>query len=81
MSTWHVWGDYVHTMPRQIGEAQLEDGEDDAAARTAQDRGFDMERRIRNGFESWAARFYAERDDEVELAFASYPTVRGWQAV
>ena len=79
MATWHVWGDYVHTVPDRIGTAEMA-GLGDAAARTSADAsGFDLERRIRNGFESWAATFHSQEDDGVEFAFASYPTVRGWR--
>lgn len=81
MSTWHVWGDYVHTKPERIGNAQLIDGEDDAARKTAQTQGFDFERRTHNGFEPWAAAYRSERDDGQDFEFASYPVVKGWQRI
>ena len=78
MSLWHVWGDYVHTRPECIGRARI--AHDDRGARkTADANGFDFERRLRNGFEPWAAEFTAEDDEGLEFAFASYPTVRGWK--
>jgi hypothetical protein len=80
MATWHVWGDYVHTLPERIGGARLrEAGGHGAAVKTAQAHGFDLERRLRNGFEPWAAVFESENDDGQEFAFANYPVVRGWQ--
>ena len=81
MHAWHVWGDYVHTMPDRIGEAVLERGTDAAAKRSADAAGFEFDRRLRNGFEPWAATFSCENGDvsEVEFAFASYPVVRGWR--
>ena len=81
MATWHVWGDFIHTVPERIGTAHRQDG--DAAARaTAKDAGFDLDRRERNGFEPWAAVFAGNGDDESqEFAFAAYPIVRGWRRV
>ncbi|HEV3153352.1 MAG TPA: hypothetical protein VGZ02_06095 [Candidatus Baltobacteraceae bacterium] len=79
MSKWHVWGDYIHTIPQRIGAAQLTDRDDPAARRAADAKGFDIERRTRNGFEPWAATYSAEEDDGLEFAFASFPTVRGWE--
>lgn len=81
MSTWHVWGDFIHTRPEQIGEARVVDGEDKAAERTAQTQGFDFDKRTRNGFEPWAAAYTAEKEDDQEFAFASYPIVRGFQKI
>ncbi|HLI97347.1 MAG TPA: hypothetical protein VKT72_14860 [Candidatus Baltobacteraceae bacterium] len=81
MSTWHVWGDYVQTLPERIGNAKLVAGEDKAARQTAKARGFDFDYRLRNGFMPWAATFDSETDDDQEFAFASYPIVRGWQLV
>jgi|GEM_PF-2060529 len=81
MSTWHVWGDYVQTLPDRIGNAQRVNGEDAAAQRTAKARGFDFEYRLRNGFMPWAATFRSQKDDDQEFAFASYPIVRGWQCI
>jgi hypothetical protein len=78
MSEWYVWGDYVHTMPERIGQAVHR--EDAASAkRAAQAAGFDFERRMRNGFEPWAAVFDGPDGRDQESAFASYPTVRGWK--
>jgi hypothetical protein len=79
MATWHVWGDYVHTRPTVVGGARLVIGRDDEARRTARRCGFDYERRVRNGFEPWTATFEASNDADQDFAFASYPTVRGWQ--
>jgi hypothetical protein len=79
MALWHVWGDYVHTRPSEVGEARLVAGKDEAARRTAQRCGFDFERRVRNGFEPWTATFEGGDDGAQDFAFASYPTVRGWQ--
>lgn len=82
MSTWYVWGDFVHTIPQQIGNARLQNRDDRSARKVADEHGFDLERRIRNGFESWAATYAAERDDgEIEFSFACFPTVRGWHRV
>ncbi|HTU83607.1 MAG TPA: hypothetical protein VMF61_15870 [Candidatus Acidoferrales bacterium] len=77
MSTWHVWGDYLHTQPHRIGNYVLEPGEERAAIATAKARGFDFDRRTRNGFEPWAAAFRSDGPDD-EFALASCPTVRGW---
>ena len=80
MATWHVWGDYVHTLPDRIGDATVLRGDEKAAQKTADARGFDFQRRLHNGFEPWAAAFTSEGDDrDVEFEFASYPIVRGWQ--
>lgn len=77
---WHVWGDYVHTLPDTIGEASLVRGQEKEARKTAESRGFDFTHRLRNGFEPWAAAFATDGDDSnVEFEFASYPIVRGWQ--
>jgi hypothetical protein len=81
MSTWHVWGDYYHTKPERIGTAKLLTGDDKAAQHTAEAQGFDFEKRMRNGFEPWAAAYEAEKDDGLDFAFASYPVVRGWARV
>lgn len=81
MSTWHVWGDYYHTKPERIGTAKLLTGDDKAARRTAEAKGFDFEKRMRNGFEPWAAAYESEKDDGLDFAFASYPVVRGWSKV
>lgn len=79
MATWHVWGDYVHTLPDRIGDASLVRGQEKAAQKTAEARGFDFTHRLRNGFEPWAAAFSAEGEEsDVEFEFASYPIVRGW---
>jgi hypothetical protein len=79
MTTYHVWGDYVHTLPERIGNATLHKRDDDAAKRTARESGFDIERRTRNGFEPWAATFVSESDHGQEDAFAADPIVRGWK--
>ena len=81
MTTWHVWGDYVHTRPTQIGRARLVEGKDEGARRTAQADGFDLEKRTRNGFEPWTGTFESDDGDaaDQEFAFASCPTVRGWE--
>ena len=79
MQTWHVWGDYVHTRPERIGKARIIAGSDGAARRSAESAGFDLDRRTRNGFESWSAAYEAEKDEDQEFAFASAPTVRGWR--
>ena len=80
MSTWHVWGDYLHTRPHRIGQYELVSGNERAALATAKRSGFDFDKRMRNGFEPWAETFTSdERDDE--FAFASCPTVRGWRKV
>ncbi len=79
MSTWHVWGDYVHTRPDRIGDAKVVAGNDKAAEKTAQASGFDLDKRIHNGFEPWAATYVSEEDDGQEFAFASYPIVKGWK--
>ena len=81
MSTWHVWGDYVHTRPEHVGSAQLIAGQEHAAERTAQASGFDFKTRARNGFEPWAAAFRCEEDGGAEFAFACYPIIRGWKRV
>lgn len=81
MSTWHVWGDYMHTLPLEIGKAKREDCEERAARKTAEASGFDFDKRTRNGFEPWAATFVSESDDGQEFQFAAYPIVRGWQRV
>jgi hypothetical protein len=82
MAQWHVWGDYIHTLPERIGNAALVRGEEKAARKTAESRGFDFQHRLRNGFEPWAVAFSAEGNDrDVEFEFASYPIVRGWQRV
>ncbi len=79
MSTWHVWGDYTHTIPERIGNARLTNKDDDAAKHTAQACGFDFARRTGNGFEPWAATFVSDTDDDQDFAFAAYPIVRGWK--
>ncbi len=81
MSTWHIWGDYVHTMPERIGNADLVSGHEKAAKHTAESQGFDFEKRTRNGFEPWAAAYACDSDDGQEFAFASYPVVKGWKKV
>jgi hypothetical protein len=81
MAAWHVWGDYIHTRPYEIGNAQLIANGDDVARGTARRAGFDFERRVRNGFEPWTATFDGGDGADQEFAFASYPTVRGWQRV
>jgi hypothetical protein len=80
MRTWHVWGDYCHTVPDRIGSARLVSAEH-SARNTAQANGFDFARRLRNGLEPWAAEFVCDDDDDIEFAFASYPTVRGWKKI
>jgi hypothetical protein len=79
MFKWHVWGDFAHTRPEQIGAATAISEDDRAARKTAEDHGFDFDRRMRNGFEPWATTFVAENDENQEFEFASYPIVRGWQ--
>lgn len=82
MAIWHVWGDYVHTVPDRIGKASRVHGEEKAAQKTAEARGFGFKHRLRNGFEPWAAAFAADGDErDVEFEFASYPIVRGWQKI
>ncbi|HEY1974964.1 MAG TPA: hypothetical protein VGG89_00285 [Candidatus Baltobacteraceae bacterium] len=82
MAIWHVWGDYVHTLPEHIGDASVVRGQEKAAKKTAEGRGFDFTHRLRNGFEPWAAAFAADGDEgDVEFEFASYPIVRGWQKI
>ncbi len=81
MSMWHVWGDYVHTRPDLIGEARVIEGEQKAAEQTAKRNGFDFDRRVRNGFEPWAAAYSAENAGDQEFAFASHPIVRGFRLV
>ena len=82
MAVWHVWGDYVHTLPDRIGDAVRVYGEEKAAEETAETRGFAFTHRLRNGFEPWAATFWADGDDRaIEFEFASYPIVRGWQKI
>jgi hypothetical protein len=49
------------------------------ARKTAEAQGFDFQRRVRNGFEPWAAEFTGEDDGDLEFELASYPTVRGWK--
>jgi hypothetical protein len=81
MSTWHLWGDYIHTRPDRIASANLVPGQDERARKTAEASGFDFERRTRNGFEPWAAAYQSEQDDGLEFAFASDPIVRGWARI
>jgi hypothetical protein len=82
VAIWHVWGDYIHTLPDRIGEASIVRGEEKAARKTAESRGFAFLHRLRNGFEPWAAAFAADADErDVEFEFASYPIVRGWYRV
>lgn len=81
MSTWHVWGDFVHTKPERIGDAYLVSDDRGRPRQTAEANGFDFMRRLHNGFEPWAAEFAAESDRGLEFALASYPTVRGWKLV
>lgn len=81
MSSWHVWGDYVHTLPDRIGNARIVARESAQARRTADKDGFDFERRLRNGFEPWAAEAAADDDRDVEFEFAAYPVVRGWKRI
>lgn len=80
MSTWHVWGDFIHTRPARIGSAQLA-REDGAARDKANEHGFDFDLRVRRGFEPWAAVFTCEDDVDQDAAFADCPIVRGWQRV
>lgn len=80
MSTWHVWGDFIHTRPSRIGAARLA-REDDAARATANEDGFDFELRVRRGFEPWAAVFTGEDDVDQETKFAGCPVVRGWKRI
>lgn len=81
MFKWHVWGDFTHTRPERIGNAAIAAGEYEAARKTADGKGFDFERRVRNGFEPWAAAYEADSDDGQEFQFAVCPVVRGWQRV
>lgn len=82
MATWHVWGDYIHTMPQQIGRAQRVSGEDAEARRTAEASGFDFDYRLRNGFEPWAAAFQADEGGaDQSFAFTASNTVRGYRRV
>jgi hypothetical protein len=84
MKSWHVWGDYVHTMPKEIGCAAVLRGSEERARKVAEAHGFDFERRLRNGFEPWTATFTCDEGvdaQQQEFAFASYATVRGWQRI
>jgi len=81
MSTWHVWGDYVHTIPETIGEARRESVDSAPAKRTAVDCGFDFDGHTRNGFEPWAAVFSGGEGESQSFAFAAFGTVRGWRRV
>ncbi|MGH7736273.1 MAG: hypothetical protein ACREMP_00125 [Candidatus Tyrphobacter sp.] len=77
MTRWHVWGDFVHTLPDRIGEATLAARDDPSARASANASGFDFERRLHNGFEPWAAVF--ESATEADSPFADSPIVRGWR--
>ena len=81
MIKWHVWGDFALTRPESIGAASAVAGEERSARETAERSGFDFERRIRNGFEPWAATYAAHDDDGQEFQFAACPVVRGWQKI
>ena len=81
MSHWHVWGDYVHTRPERVAGAALHLQHRGHPRKTAEANGFDFERRLRNGFEPWAAEFVSDDDCDLEFAFASYPTIRGWKRI
>jgi hypothetical protein len=81
LSTWHVWGDYIHTVPERIGNARRVESDPEAASVTARSRGFDFDYRTRNGFEPWAATFESTSDDGVEFSLASCAIVHGWQRV
>lgn len=80
MVTWHVWGDFIHTVPQRIGTATLVAGDEQLARTTAEASGFDFDYRSRNGFEPWSAVFTGEDDtDEQAFAFRSENTVRGFR--
>lgn len=79
MRVWHVWGDYCNTRPDTIGRARIVHDDRGRARKTAEAQGFDFQRRVRNGFEPWAAEFAGDDDGDIEFEFASYPTVRGWK--
>lgn len=79
MFTWHVWGDFALTQPDRIGGASVANGRERDARQTADEHGFNFERRMRNGFEPWAATYESDNDDGQEFAFADCPTVRGWR--
>lgn len=79
MVIWHVWGDYVHTVPDQIGSARRVPDRDPHAAQTAEVNGFDMQHRRRIGYEPWAAAYEGNGDEDQSFAFAAYGTVRGWE--
>lgn len=81
MSTWHVWGDYIHTRPARIGSARMISDGDDEARQTADAHGFQFDLRMRRGFEPWSAIFSADDDEGQEYAFAQCPVVRGWQRI
>jgi hypothetical protein len=76
---WHVWGDYCHTRPDSIGRSRVVHDDNGRARKTAEAQGFDFQRRVRNGFEPWAAEFTGDDDGDLEFELASYPTVRGWK--
>jgi hypothetical protein len=80
MATWHLWGDYVHTRPEQIAGARLVENAS-GPRKTADANGFDFARRLRNGFEPWAAELVSDDDRDLAFAFASYPTIRGWKRI
>ncbi len=80
MTIWHVWGDYVHTVPNAIGSATRDTTNDKSARATAKACGFDFETRMRNGFEPWAATFTGNGDPAAqEFAFSASGTVRGFK--
>jgi hypothetical protein len=81
MFKWHVWGDFALTRPKRIGAASAIDDPDRDARAAAQQHGFDFDRRMRNGFEPWAATYGSDTDEGQEFEFASCPIVRGWKRV
>ena len=81
MSTWHVWGDYIHAAPDIIGNARRASGDSVPARHSAEESGFDFDYRTRNGFEPWAYAFTAQTDTGLEFAFQSHPMVRGWRRI
>ena len=74
MRVWHVWGDYCHTRPDSIGPARIVHDDRGRARKTAEANGFDFQRRLRNGFEPWAAEFAG---DEPVIAFSPHYLLDG----
>jgi hypothetical protein len=79
MAQWYVWGDFVHTIPEEIGNARRVSVGDARACAAAKQNGFDMQRRTAIGFEPWAAVFDGGEGPDQQFAFAASGTVRGWE--